>query len=214
MEQSMQPDSPANLRENDTGDVANSSPMDEDLRMALLLSQDAQQAEENECYQSSQYPTVPRESDRWRTPDDRDRQQQDPSLVQHLERSFPFEEFSVQPMPDNDPDSADDCGDALPTNQPQRKASEEQKDSSLKLSSRPRSLSRQSSFDVDVDEATRIAMVREGQLDTRIAIMQGDSQIVTCQGCMGKLHAPSQCSLVFCPNCNTVTPEFGNRCMI
>jgi hypothetical protein len=62
------------------------------------------------------------------------------------------------------------------------------------------------SFNEAKDDDPREAMVRQGQLETRQAILQGQSHIVTCRGCHGKLHAPRSCSLVFCPNCSTVSP--------
>ena len=204
MEQSMQL---TPQRNNGESNVDDSSHMDEDLKTALRLSQEAQQGE-GEQYHHSLY-EQPRCGRNVYHDDPTTTLPQPLPSSRPFGREFPYQEFSIQPMPDSDPYSVrspDDGGDALPTSQVQRKPSEEQKDSSLKLSSRPRSVSRASSFDVDVDEETRIAMVREGQLDTRMAIMQGESQIVTCQGCMGKLHAPTQCSLVFCPTCNTVSP--------
>jgi len=72
----------------------------------------------------------------------------------------------------------------------------------------PRQGQHEQKFDmgVDMDDATRDLLVREGQMDTRMAIMQGQSQIVTCRGCRGRLHAPLQCSMVFCPTCNVVSP--------
>ena len=155
---------------------------------------------------------VSRDRSRWGERDVAQRQSWDPPRVHRpVHPELPFQDFSVQPLPDSSAHpvrAPDDGSDALPASRPQRKTSEEEKDSSLKLSSRheTRPRSRSSSFDVDVDNNTRIAMVREGQLDTRMAIMQGQSQIVTCQGCTGKLHAPTQCSLVFCPTCNTVSP--------
>lgn len=151
--------------------------------------------------------------DRWgeqqSVPQQRQQQQDPVPIPQPVNPEFSSQEFYVQPFPDSDvhhTHDPDDGTDALPASRPQRKVSDEEKDSSLKLTGRPVSRSRSSSYDVDVDEETRVAMVREGQLDTRMAIMQGQSQIVTCQGCMGKLHAPTQCSLVFCPTCNTVSP--------
>lgn len=49
-------------------------------------------------------------------------------------------------------------------------------------------------------------MLRRGQLETQQAISIGQAHIVQCQGCLGRLHAPLSYSLVFCPNCHTVSP--------
>ena len=90
---------------------------------------------------------------------------------------------------------APDDGNAMPpVNRPQRRGQQEQ------------SLPAESGVNVvDIDKESRDVMVREGQSETRAAIMQGQSQIVTCRGCLGKLHAPVNCALVFCPTCNTVS---------
>lgn len=45
-----------------------------------------------------------------------------------------------------------------------------------------------------------------GRMETRVAIDQGMSHVVLCQGCNKRLHAPMSYALVFCPSCHTVSP--------
>ncbi len=53
----------------------------------------------------------------------------------------------------------------------------------------------------------RRSMLEErGATETRQAISNGDSHVVKCKGCNGRLKAPMHYSLVFCPNCQTVSP--------
>lgn len=97
----------------------------------------------------------------------------------------------------------DDCDDMRPVSRPQRK------DQKPLTDGRPCTSEAQINNVVDIDRDSRDVLVREGQSETRAAIMQGQSQIVTCRGCCGKLHAPVNCSLVFCPTCNTVSQVTG-----
>jgi len=129
---------------------------------------------------------------------------------------YSVDDSAVQPLPIDIPNSdnngvhriSDAAAGTLCLPVDKRKVSErEEKDGSLKLIPRPSGSSLKSrSLYFDANEENRATMVQEGQLDTRIAVMQGQSQIVTCQGCTGRLHAPIRCSLVFCPTCNTVSP--------
>lgn len=45
-----------------------------------------------------------------------------------------------------------------------------------------------------------------GTTETREAISNGNSQVVKCKGCQGRLKAPVNYSLVFCPKCQTISP--------
>lgn len=49
-------------------------------------------------------------------------------------------------------------------------------------------------------------LFQQGHVETRNAIDQGMSHVVQCRGCGSRLHAPMSYSLVFCPNCHTVSP--------
>ena len=93
----------------------------------------------------------------------------------------------------------DDGDDMRPVTRPQRK------DQKHLSGARSGTAETQISNVVDIDRDSRDVLVREGQSETRAAIRQGQSQIVTCHGCFGKLHAPVNCALVFCPTCNTVS---------
>jgi len=48
--------------------------------------------------------------------------------------------------------------------------------------------------------------LRRGNRETRMAMNSGASHVIKCQGCNVRLHAPLSYSLVFCPNCRTVSP--------
>jgi hypothetical protein len=50
------------------------------------------------------------------------------------------------------------------------------------------------------------ALFQRGHVETRNAMDQGMSHVVQCRGCRSRLHAPMSYSLVFCPNCHTVSP--------
>jgi len=54
-----------------------------------------------------------------------------------------------------------------------------------------------------------IDLLRRGNDETRTAIEFGRSHVVICQGCRKRLHAPKYYSLVFCPNCDTISPGLG-----
>lgn len=49
-------------------------------------------------------------------------------------------------------------------------------------------------------------LVRRGERETRAAMNQGNAHVVRCEGCNCRLHAPRDFSLVYCPNCQTVSP--------
>jgi hypothetical protein len=52
----------------------------------------------------------------------------------------------------------------------------------------------------------RSLLETRGVTETRQAISNGNSRIVKCKGCKGRLQAPVYYSLVFCPKCQTVSP--------
>ena len=52
----------------------------------------------------------------------------------------------------------------------------------------------------------RSLLETRGVTETRQAISNGNSRIVKCKGCRGRLQAPVYYSLVFCPKCQTVSP--------
>jgi len=52
----------------------------------------------------------------------------------------------------------------------------------------------------------RSMLEKRGATETRQAISNGDSHVVKCKGCNGRLQAPLHYSLVFCPKCQTVSP--------
>lgn len=49
-------------------------------------------------------------------------------------------------------------------------------------------------------------LVHRGSLETQEAIANGRAHVVQCRGCSGRLHAPMSYSLVYCPQCHTVSP--------
>jgi len=49
-------------------------------------------------------------------------------------------------------------------------------------------------------------LLQRGNDVTRTAIQMGRAHVVICQGCGKRLHAPVDYSLVYCPNCNTISP--------
>lgn len=49
-------------------------------------------------------------------------------------------------------------------------------------------------------------LLQRGHMETRVAIDEGRSHVVLCQGCNSRLHAPMSYALVFCPSCHTVSP--------
>lgn len=49
-------------------------------------------------------------------------------------------------------------------------------------------------------------LLQRGNDETRTAIEFGRSHVIICQGCHKRLHAPKYYSLVFCPNCDTISP--------
>mmetsp|Transcript_15410 Transcript_15410/g.37949 ORF Transcript_15410/g.37949 Transcript_15410/m.37949 type:complete len:861 (+) Transcript_15410:346-2928(+) len=55
-------------------------------------------------------------------------------------------------------------------------------------------------------ERGRNSLVQRGTAETHVAISNGKAHIVTCVGCQANLQAPIAYSLVFCPNCQTVSP--------
>jgi len=55
-------------------------------------------------------------------------------------------------------------------------------------------------------ERGRNSLMQRGTAETQRAIAAGQAHIVTCRGCGAKLQAPIAYSLVFCPNCQTVSP--------
>ena len=52
----------------------------------------------------------------------------------------------------------------------------------------------------------RSMLETRGATETRQAISNGNSHVVKCKGCQGRLKAPLHYSLVFCPKCQTVSP--------
>ena len=52
----------------------------------------------------------------------------------------------------------------------------------------------------------RQELLERGTEETKDAIHSGQSQIVKCRGCGGRLQAPLSYSLVFCPKCQTISP--------
>lgn len=52
----------------------------------------------------------------------------------------------------------------------------------------------------------RSQLETRGASETRQAISNGNSHVVKCKGCSGRLQAPVYYSLVFCPQCQTVSP--------
>jgi hypothetical protein len=52
----------------------------------------------------------------------------------------------------------------------------------------------------------RRELLNRGTQETKNAITTGQSQIVKCRGCNGRLQAPLSYSLVFCPKCQTISP--------
>mmetsp|Transcript_1854 Transcript_1854/g.2556 ORF Transcript_1854/g.2556 Transcript_1854/m.2556 type:complete len:674 (-) Transcript_1854:79-2100(-) len=51
-----------------------------------------------------------------------------------------------------------------------------------------------------------VDLLQRGNDETRTAIEFGRSHVIICQGCHKRLHAPKYYSLVFCPNCDTISP--------
>lgn len=49
-------------------------------------------------------------------------------------------------------------------------------------------------------------LLQNGQAETQRAMASGQAHVVQCRGCGGRLHAPMTYSMVFCPNCRTVSP--------
>lgn len=52
----------------------------------------------------------------------------------------------------------------------------------------------------------RSLLETRGASETRQAISNGNSHVVKCKGCSGRLQTPVHYSLVFCPKCKTVSP--------
>lgn len=53
---------------------------------------------------------------------------------------------------------------------------------------------------------SREVVLQRGRQETASAIRSGQARIVRCQGCSGRLQAPKQYSLVYCPKCGHVSP--------
>jgi len=52
----------------------------------------------------------------------------------------------------------------------------------------------------------RSLLEMRGASETRKSISNGNSRVVKCKGCKGRLQAPVHYSLVFCPKCQTISP--------
>jgi hypothetical protein len=65
---------------------------------------------------------------------------------------------------------------------------------------------RQSSVSSIDSVGRRKELLERGTQETQQAISSGQSRIVTCRGCAGRLQAPVSYSLVFCPKCQTISP--------
>lgn len=53
---------------------------------------------------------------------------------------------------------------------------------------------------------SRSLLENRGAKETRQAISNGNSRVVRCKGCKGRLQAPVHYSLVYCPKCQTISP--------